>query len=109
MPSGALLAFGPCVLDTTKRSLMRDGEEVLLGARHLALLILFTSRPGEVLPKDVLIDTAWRGVAVTTNSLDQSHRHVAAHTGAPIRRAVHRDAGPSRLPVCSEGVAARPS
>ncbi len=72
MTSGALPAFGPYVLDTTRRSLMRNGEEVVLGERHLALLMLFTSRPGEVIPKDVLIDTAWRGVAVTTNSLDQA-------------------------------------
>ncbi|HEX7793397.1 MAG TPA: winged helix-turn-helix domain-containing protein [Vicinamibacterales bacterium] len=32
--------------------------------------MLFTSRPGAVIPKDDLIDTVWRGVAVTTNSLD---------------------------------------
>lgn len=42
MTHGALLAFGPYVLDTTKRSLTRDGEEVLLGERHLALLSVFT-------------------------------------------------------------------
>jgi hypothetical protein len=31
MTHGALLAFGPYVLDTTRRSLTRDGEEALLG------------------------------------------------------------------------------
>src|SRR5215467_2137842 len=72
MKPGALFAFGPYRLDTATRTLTRDGEEVVLGKPHLALLILFTSRPGEVIPKDVLIDTAWRGVAVTTNSLDQA-------------------------------------
>ena len=72
MKPGDLLSFGPYVLDTTTRSLTRDGEEVVLGERHLALHSLFTSRPGEVLSKDVLIDTAWRGVAVTSNSLDQA-------------------------------------
>jgi DNA-binding winged helix-turn-helix (wHTH) protein len=59
-------------MDTTTRRLTREGEEVVLGERHLALLSLFISRPGEVLSKDVLIATAWRGVAVTTNSLDQA-------------------------------------
>ena len=72
MTHGALLAFGPYVLDTARRSLTRNGEEVVLGERHLALLSVFTSRPGELIPKDVLIDQAWRGVAVTTNSLDQA-------------------------------------
>jgi DNA-binding winged helix-turn-helix (wHTH) protein len=72
MKSGALLAFGPYVLDTATRTLTRDGEEVLLGKPHLALLILFTSRPGRVIPRDELIDTGWPGVAVTPNSLDQA-------------------------------------
>ena len=39
------------------RTLTRDGEEVLFGKPHLALLILFTSWPGEVIPRDELIDT----------------------------------------------------
>ena len=37
--------------------LMRDVEEVLVGKPHLTLPILFTSRPGKVIPRDELIDT----------------------------------------------------
>lgn len=72
MTRGDLLSFGPFVLDLSARRLTRDGEEVLLGERHLDVLCLLTSRPGEVISKDLLTDTAWRGVAVTTNSLDQA-------------------------------------
>jgi hypothetical protein len=36
---------------------MRDVEEVLVGKPHLTLPILFTSRPGKVIPRDELIDT----------------------------------------------------
>jgi len=63
MKSGALFAFGPCVLDTAERALSRDREEVFHGKPHLALVILFTSWPGEVIPSDELIDTGcpeWR-------------------------------------------------
>jgi hypothetical protein len=56
--TGGVLAFGPYLLDTAGRTLPRYGEEMLLGLLHLALVILFTSRPGEAIPKDVLIDTA---------------------------------------------------
>jgi len=63
MKPGALFAFGPCVLDTAERTLSRDREEVFHGKPHLALVILFTSWPGEVIPSDELIDTGcpeWR-------------------------------------------------
>ena len=72
MATGDPLSFGPFVLDPIARRLTRDGEEMLLGDRHLGLVCLLTSRPGEVLSKDLLTDTAWRGVALTTNSLDQA-------------------------------------
>jgi hypothetical protein len=56
--TGGVLAFGPYLLNTAGRTLPRDGEEMLLGMLYLALVILFTSRPGEVIPTDVLIDSA---------------------------------------------------
>ena len=58
MKPGALLALGSCLLDTTRRSLTRVGEEVSIGERDLAFLTLITSQPGEVIPSDVLIDRA---------------------------------------------------
>ena len=72
MAAGDLLAFGPYVLDTGARRLTRDGVEVSLGSRHLDLLNCFTAHPGELLPKDTLIEAAWRDVAVTSHSLDQA-------------------------------------
>jgi DNA-binding winged helix-turn-helix (wHTH) protein len=83
-----LLAFGPYVLDTTRRSLTRDGEEVVLGERHLARLSVFTSRPGEVIPKDVLIDQAWRGVAVPAAAFDLWRRSHPFCIVNPTRRSM---------------------
>jgi hypothetical protein len=36
MEPGALLAFGPYLLDTATRTPSRDGDEVVLGRQHLA-------------------------------------------------------------------------
>jgi len=72
MAHGDLLSFGPFLLDTGARRLTRGGEEVRIASRHLDLLCLLTSRPGQVLSKEVLIESAWRDVAVTTNSVDQA-------------------------------------
>jgi len=72
MATGDLLSFGPYLLDLDARRLTRDDAEVRLGSRHLDLLCLLASHPGQVLSKDVLIERAWRDVAVTTGSLDQA-------------------------------------
>jgi DNA-binding winged helix-turn-helix (wHTH) protein len=68
----ALFAFGPFELDAASRRLTRDGEPVALSARQFDLLHLLVARAGQVLSKDALIETAWSGVAVTDNSLEQA-------------------------------------
>ena len=54
------------------RRITRDGEPVIVGSRQLDVLLQFLSQPGLLLTKEVLIETAWREVAVTDNSLAQA-------------------------------------
>jgi len=68
----ALFAFGPFELDAAARRLTRDGEPLALSSRQFDLLHLLVARAGQVLSKDALIETAWSGVAVTDNSLEQA-------------------------------------
>jgi TolB-like protein len=44
-------------------------EPVPLGLRSLDLLLLLAQRPGEVVPKDTIIETVWRGAAVEESNL----------------------------------------
>lgn len=60
MATGDLLSFGPYLLDTEERRLTRDGADVRMASRHLDLLCLLASHPGQVIPKEMWIEGAWR-------------------------------------------------
>lgn len=49
-------AFGPFVLDTAGRRLLRDGGEIHLTGAEFDLLAAFVARPNRVLSRDTLID-----------------------------------------------------
>ena len=72
MQTGPTYAFGPFELDGDARRLTRDGDSVALSDRQIEILRLLTSRAGEVLSKDTLIEAAWKDVAVSDNSLEQA-------------------------------------
>ena len=55
-PPGNALAFGPYVLDTAARRLLRDGAEVRLTGAEFDLLRMFVERPNRVLTRDMLVD-----------------------------------------------------
>ncbi len=67
-----VFSFGPFQLDAQARVLTHNGEPVVLAGRQFDLLHLLVSRAGQVLSKDLLIEAAWRDVAVTDNSLEQA-------------------------------------
>jgi DNA-binding winged helix-turn-helix (wHTH) protein/cytochrome c-type biogenesis protein CcmH/NrfG len=69
---GTVYSFGPFELDTTARRLRRGGEVVALPDRHVDVLATLVAHAGTVVSKDALIEAAWRGVAVTDNSLEQA-------------------------------------
>lgn len=54
--SGNAFAFGPYVLDTAARRLLRDGAEVRLTGAEFDLLHMFVERPNRVLTRDMLVD-----------------------------------------------------
>ena len=69
------LRFGPFELSIGERLLRRDGRALALGDRALDILSLLAGRPGEVIPKQELMDRVWSDVTVEEGSL---RVHVAA-------------------------------
>jgi len=78
-----LFAFGPFELDAAARRLTKSGEPVALSPRQFDLLHLLVARAGQVLSKDALIETAWSGIAVTDNSLEQAISSLRRILAAP--------------------------
>ncbi len=63
------LAFGPFVLDLRRGVLLREGRPLAAGHRGLSLLHALLQAPGQVLPKDTLIQSAWPDVIVEESNL----------------------------------------
>jgi predicted ATPase len=73
-----MFRFGAYQLDGTQ-GLRRDGEELRVTPKSLALLQFFVERPGEILTKDQILLKVWKGVAVSDAALTscvQELRHV---------------------------------
>src|SRR5215470_17377954 len=66
---GRRFAFGPFVLDPEAGTLFRKGVPVPIPYRASLLLTALLNRPGEVLTKSDLIETAWQGAAVEESNL----------------------------------------
>jgi class 3 adenylate cyclase len=66
---GAIYALGPFRLDAHNEVLLRGTEPVALGRRAVALLRALVERRGALVSKDVLIETAWPGLAVEDSNL----------------------------------------
>src|SRR6476646_11761417 len=63
------LRFGPFELSIGERVLRRDGRVLPLGDRALDILTYLADRPGEVIPKQELMDHVWSDVTVEEGSL----------------------------------------
>jgi TolB-like protein len=61
--------FGPFRLNASLGILMRGSEPTGVGERAVALLALLLQQAGEPIGKQVLIDAAWRGLAVEDSNL----------------------------------------
>jgi len=66
------VAFGPFVFDRTSGLLSRDGIEVPLPPRVLAVLALLLDRQGELVTKQELIGAVWRDAFVSETSLAEA-------------------------------------
>jgi len=62
-------SFGPFRLDADGQLLFRHGELIPLGPRAVGLLNVLIQNSGQVVSKDVLIDTAWSGLVVEESNL----------------------------------------
>jgi DNA-binding winged helix-turn-helix (wHTH) protein len=64
-------AFGAFRFDPDKRVLHGGNQATELSELQSQVLVRLLQSAGSVVSKDTLIDTAWRGIAVTTNSVEQ--------------------------------------
>src|SRR5215472_14201099 len=64
-----IYALGPFRLDTHDALLFCGTKPVALGRRAVALLRALVERRGALVSKDVLIETAWPGLAVEDSNL----------------------------------------
>ena len=65
-------AFADFVVDAGARRVTRGGDVVPIPDRHFGVLLHLLAHAGTVVSKDGLIESAWSGLAVTDNSLEQA-------------------------------------
>jgi two-component system response regulator RegX3 len=66
-----VISFGPLRMDLVRRSLTRNGAEIELSRKEFDLLALFASRLGQVVTREVCLDTLWWGLELSdTRTLD---------------------------------------
>jgi len=68
----SVYAFDNFVVDAAARRVTRAGEVVAIPDRHIGVLLYLLAHAATVVSKDQLIASAWDGLAVTDNSLEQA-------------------------------------
>lgn len=71
MPSGGGFAFGPFLLGTGRRELLRTGEPVALSLRQFVVLHELVRQAGDVVSKEQLIAVGWDGRAISDSSVEK--------------------------------------
>jgi DNA-binding winged helix-turn-helix (wHTH) protein/cob(I)alamin adenosyltransferase len=104
VPPGASYTFGPFRFDAGVCRLSRDGQPLALPDRHAAILLRLVTQAGKIVPKETLIDVAWKDVAVGDNSLEQAISSLRralgpAPDGAPYIETLARRGYRFRAPV----------
>jgi two-component system response regulator RegX3 len=66
-----VISFGALRIDFTRRTVTRDNREVELSRKEFDLLALFATRLGQVVTREVCLDTLWWGLELSdTRTLD---------------------------------------
>jgi DNA-binding winged helix-turn-helix (wHTH) protein len=65
-------SFDNFLVDAAARRMTRGGEVVSIPDRYMGVLLYLLAHAGTVVSKDQLIASAWDGLAVTDNSLEQA-------------------------------------
>ena len=71
-PTNIILRIGDWRVDPASGELSRSGETARLEARTMRLLLCLAERPGEVVSIEELLDKAWSGVTVSSDSVYQA-------------------------------------
>jgi DNA-binding winged helix-turn-helix (wHTH) protein len=66
--------FGAFTLSTSRRVLLRDGDELPLIPRYFDLLVLLVERRDEALQRRQILDAVWSDVVVSDGALSQAVR-----------------------------------
>jgi serine/threonine-protein kinase len=66
------ISFGPFAFDPQSRLLWRDGAEIALPPRVLAVLEVLIERAGQVVARQDLLDRVWKDAFVTDTSLAEA-------------------------------------
>jgi two-component system response regulator RegX3 len=65
------ITFGDLRIDVVRRTVTKLGQEIELSRKEFDLLALFASRLGQVVTREVCLDTLWWGLELTdTRTLD---------------------------------------
>jgi TolB-like protein/DNA-binding winged helix-turn-helix (wHTH) protein len=80
------LISGPIRLDKRDERLWRNGQEVRLGGKALALLRALMERPQTLVTKDELFDRVWPGLAVSESVLTTAVKEIRQAIGDDARR-----------------------
>ena len=66
-----IVTFGDLRIDFVRRTVIRRGVEIELSRKEFDLLALFASRLGQVVTREVCLDTLWWGLELSdTRTLD---------------------------------------
>lgn len=71
-PTNTMLRIGDWRVNPAAGEISRDGETARLEARTMLLLLCLAERPGEVVSIEELLDQAWAGVTVSSDSVYQA-------------------------------------
>lgn len=95
-----IVTFGDLRIDIGRRTLTRRGVEVELSRKEFDLLALFSSRLGQVVTREVCLDTLWWGLELSdTRTLDT---HVKR-----LRQKIEEDPAAPRHLITIRGVGFR--
>jgi two-component system, OmpR family, response regulator len=86
VPHAPVLAVGPLRLDPATRTVWRDAQEIVLPVKTFALLQSFMRRPGAVLSRLELLDSAWDDAYENrSNVVDVQVRRLRERIDAPFQ------------------------
>jgi DNA-binding winged helix-turn-helix (wHTH) protein/TolB-like protein/Flp pilus assembly protein TadD len=94
-PEHKTFEFGPFLLDTTERVLLRDGRPVPLTLKAFDVLLLLVENRGHIVEKDRLMNHVWGGSFVEESNLKVTVSRLRKaleddHRGAPYIETVPR-------------------